>query len=154
MTKRGKKKGVSPIIATVLLIGIVVAMGTIIFLWVRGFVKEEGTKFGKNIKLVCEDVQFDASYSVGNLGIVNVGNIPIFRVKIKVYGSAGYETKDITDMSSEWPPIGLKQGEVFSGNIDISGAKKIVVIPVLIGSSGSGEKVFTCEEKYGYEISL
>lgn len=145
-----KKKSVSPVIATVLLISIVVVIGVITFLWVRGFVEEEGTKFGKNIKLVCEDVEFEASYSEGTLGIVNIGNVPIFRIKVKIFSDGSYNTEDIK------PEAGLNQGGSFSENIEssVSGAKKIIVIPVLIGSSGKGEKVFTCEDQYGYEIEL
>lgn len=152
--KRGKK-GISPIIATVLLVGIVVVIGVIIFLWLRSFVKEEGTKFGKNIKLVCPDVEFEADYSNGQLVVSNIGNVPIFRVKIKEYKAGGFQTKDITEVSSDWFATGLKQGEVFSGSIgDISGVTKIRVIPILLGSTGKGEKVFTCEDQYGHEITV
>ena len=62
-----KKRGVSPVIATVLLISMVVIIGIIIFLWFRGMVGETVTKFGKNIELACEDVVFDASYSTSTL---------------------------------------------------------------------------------------
>jgi len=40
-----KKKGVSPVIATVLLIAMVVVIALIIFLWFRGLTKEAITKF-------------------------------------------------------------------------------------------------------------
>lgn len=150
------KKGVSPVIATVLLISIVLVIGLIIFLWARGFVAEEGTKFGKNIKLVCEDIEFKATYSGGTLNIINEGNVPIFRVKVKISQEAGYTTKDITELSSNWPDVGLNQGGTFSGNIgsEVSGAQKIKIIPVLIGKSGKGEKVYLCEEQFGHEIEL
>ncbi|RLG14154.1 hypothetical protein DRN69_04580 [Candidatus Pacearchaeota archaeon] len=153
--KKNKKRGISPVIATVLLVAMVVVIGLIIFLWFRGFVEEEGMKFGKNIRLVCEDVDFDASYSQGNLKIVNNGNVPIFRMKIKIFSEAGYETKDIKDFS-DWPARGLNSGGSFSGNIGgyLSGKEKIILIPVLIGTSGKGEKVFKCEEQYGYEIDI
>jgi flagellin-like protein len=159
--KRGKKKSLSPIIATVLLIGIVVAIGLIVFAWMRGFVKEEGTKFGENVRLVCQDpaLQFKASYnfSNGNLKIINSGNIPIFQVDIKVYMSNGYQTKGITDFpSNNWPSTGLKSGEPFYGNIGtFSGVTKIVIIPILISTTSSGKnEIYTCDETYGYQISL
>lgn len=150
-----QKKGVSPVIATVLLIGIVVVLGLIIFIWFKGFIQEEGTKFGKNIKLVCEDVDFNVGYSSGVLSVVNTGNVPLFRVKIKIVEEGSYETRDLKDLS-DWPETGLNQGESFSGSIlsTVSGKDKIIAIPVLIGSSGTGEKVFTCDEQYGHEINL
>jgi len=44
------KKGLSPVIATMLLIAIVVVIGLIIFLWFRGMTEEAITKFdGTNI---------------------------------------------------------------------------------------------------------
>ena len=58
------KKGVSPVIATVLLIGIVIALGLVVFFWFRSFTQEAVTKFGgENIQLVCNNVQFEGSYS-------------------------------------------------------------------------------------------
>lgn len=148
--KKREKKSLSPVIATVLLISIVVSIGLIIFVWARGFVKEEGTKFGKNIKLVCQDVEFEATYQSGKIQIVNSGNIPIFRMKLKIYSDGGYQTKELSD---DWPEFGIKQGETYSGSASISG-EKVLIIPVLIGTSGSGEKVYTCEDDYGYEIEL
>ena len=158
--KRVKKKSISPIVATVLLIGIVVAIGLIVFAWMRGFVKEEGQKFGENVRLVCQQqVTFRAGYtsSTGVFNIVNSGNTPIFNLDIKMYKANGYETKSITDMGSKsWPSVGLKSGESFSGNIGtFTGVTKIVVIPVLISTTSSGKsEIYTCDEANGYEISL
>ena len=67
------KKGVSPIIATILLIALTIIIALIVFQWMKGFTKEAITKFdGTNIELVCNDVQFEASYSNGNLVISNI----------------------------------------------------------------------------------
>lgn len=151
--KRGLSKnhrGISPVIATVLLIAMVVIIGLIIFLWFRGMVEEEGTKFGKNIKLNCPDVNFDASYSGEVLSIINTGNVPIYRMKLKILKEGSHETEEL----SNWPELGLNQGEAFSENIanEIENANKIILIPVLMGSSGEGKKTYICEEQYGYEI--
>ncbi len=153
-----KKRGVSPVIATIILVGIVISLGLVIFAWFRGFVKEEGTKFGKNVQLVCEDVRFEASYNAetGMLDIANNGNVPIYSLKIKLEGGGSYETLDITDMISDWPETGLLQGGSKSCDIEsfVSGKSKITVTPVLVGTSGSGERIYPCEEQYGYEIAL
>ena len=152
------KKAVSPVIATVLLIGMVVVMGAILFLWLRGFTQEAVTKFDKNVDLVCNDVQFQASYSSdGTLGISNVGNVPIYDIKVKVSDGGNFETMDIKELSENWKSSGLNPGRTFSGNVNsyVVGAKSITLIPVLIGSSASGEKSFTCDEaRSGYKISL
>src|SRR3989344_4073857 len=73
------KRSVSPVIATILLIALVIIIALIVFQWMKGFTKEAITKFdGTNIELVCNDVQFEASYSNGNLVISNIGNVPIY----------------------------------------------------------------------------
>jgi flagellin-like protein len=151
------KKGVSPVIATVLLIAIVVVISVIIFVWFNQIVEESITKFGgMNIELVCEEISFDATYSYGSLSIVNTGDVPIFGMKIKIVGEGSHETQSLSEIS-DWPELGLNQGGSFSGEIgsEIGNAESIVLIPVLIGSSERGEKTFVCDEKnYGHEIFI
>lgn len=149
------KKGVSPVIATILLVGIVMIMGLIIFVWLRGLAGETVTKFDKNAELVCEEIQFEASYSTGELSISNIGNIPIFQMKIKISNKGNFETSNLNTLTEIWPEVGLNQGKIFSDTISFTGAEKIVLIPVILGSSRDGEKSFACDEaRFGYEISL
>jgi len=150
-----KKRGISPVIATVLLIAMVVIIGLIIFLWFRGMGTETITKFGgTNIELVCNDVQFEGSYNAGTLYITNNGNVPIYSMKVKIEGDGSHETKDVTDLSGNWPSSGLGQGGVFSGSVSVSG-DKIILIPVLLGESDSGKKPYTCDEnQHGLEITI
>ena len=144
------KKGLSPVIATVLLISVVIVIGVIIFLWFQGMTEEAVTKFGgKNVKLVCEDIKFEASYSSGNIYISNTGNVPIYEIKAKVYNSGSYSTNIL---KTNWPSTGLSPGDSYSG--PISAGEKIVLIPVLIGESESGRKAYSCEEKDGIEIKV
>jgi len=165
-----KKRGISPVIATVLLIAIVLVVALIIFLWFKGLTQEAITKnLGggeQNVDLVCNDVDFDASYSNNELFISNVGTVPIFNMKVKIPTSSGgdYETKDlggtngIDENYAYWPNKGLNQGGTFS--IDISGESinsgtTITLIPVLLGKSNEGQKTFVCDEKrHGYEIDI
>jgi len=153
-----KSKGLSPIITTVLLIVLTISIIAIIFLWFRGMVEEGVTKFGENIKLVCDKVNFDASYSSGMLNIVNNGDVPIFRVNIKISQDGNYQTKDIKEFSSGsgWPTVGLAQGGTFSGELgsEIGSAKGISILPVLIGTSSKGKKTFVCAGQYGKEITV
>jgi|TARA_B100001971_G_C18223406_1_gene558735 flagellin-like protein len=156
MIKPLNKKAVSPVIATVLLIGLVIVIALIIFLWFKGLTQEAITKFDKNVELVCDDVKFEADYSEGILSISNIGNTPIYGIKVKISESENYETKDLNDLS-EWPSTGLNQGRTFSGDIsfNIANADSITLIPVLVGSSESGERTYTCdEERYGQIINL
>lgn len=163
MIRNLKKRGVSPVIATVLLISMVVIIGIIIFLWFRGMVGETVTKFGKNIELACEDVVFDASYSkeIGTeektLYISNNGVVPIYDMNVKIEGAGSHETKKLSVISSWTEEKGI-QGGVFSEDISsaVGTSTKLTLTPILLGSTDSGEnKEFVCDEgQYGIEVSL
>jgi len=152
------KKGLSPIIVTMILVGLTIGISSVLFMWFRGMVQEGVTKFGKNIQLVCDDVDFEASYSSGTISIINNGNIPLFRVNVRISRGGSYQTKELGDILStgSWPESGVAQGGAFAGDISssVSGADRIKIIPVLIGSSSKGKKTFECEERYGKELII
>lgn len=150
------KRGISPIIATILLIALVVIIGIIVFFWFRGLTQEAIVKFDKNIKLVCEDVSFESSYSDGTLFISNLGNVPIYDFDVKVESQTTSRLDELGSIAFDWPRNGLYQGGVFSGSISITGNdEKITLIPVLRGLNEDGiEKTESCEERHGKEIFL
>ena len=77
MIKRGKK-GLSPIIATVLLIVITLIIAMIIFLWAKNFIGEKTKKFNEPVENACERVSFDAeAFESGDIDIINRGNVPL-----------------------------------------------------------------------------
>jgi len=160
MKKRLKKKAISPVIATILLVAIVMIIALIVFLWLRGVVGDYGEKFGKNIELVCEDVVLDTTYLDPYIYITNDGNVPIFKVNVVIAKQGSYMTEELNNLahtSTPWPEEGLTQGGVYSGDIggEVSDANEITVIPVLLGLSDKGsKKTFACGEQYGYEIIL
>ena len=155
MIRRGERKGVSPVIATVLLVAMVIVLALIVFLWFRGLTKEAITKFdGTNVKLVCGDVRFESDYSGGKISLVNTGNVPIYSFQLKIEKPGSHETSDITDLT-DWPIEGLNQGGSFFGIVPIDfDAEEIIVIPVLRGTSSSGARTHVCDEQYGEEIVL
>ena len=148
-----KRKALSPVIATVLLIAMVIVIGLIVFLFFKNLAGETITKFdGENIKLVCDDVAFSASYSSEILTISNIGNVPIYGFDLKLYTGKDYSTERLADISGVvWSGSGLNPGGVFSGNIGVH--DKIQVIPVLLGISESGEKVYVCDDAVGKELA-
>ena len=159
MFKKNDKRGLSPVIATVLLVGLVVVSGLIIFMWFRGLTQEAVTKFDQNIQLVCDDVQFDARYSTaGDLSIKNIGTVPIFGFKVITSSSGGHDTKDLSDLEAKWDDEGdgLIEGEATSVNIVSGLSGDITLVPVLVGTSQKGAQAsFACDEKlYGREISV
>ncbi len=156
MEKGNKKKGVSPVIATVLLVAMVIVIALIIFLWFRGLKGEVITKFGQNIELTCSEVEFNAEYTDGELHVSNIGNVPIFGMKVKMEQPGSYATEDLKTLNSTWPGRGIGQGAAFSGAVVLdANVEKIVLTPVLMGTSDKGTKTFVCDEKqFGQEIIL
>lgn len=155
-----ENKALSPVIATVLLIVIVVIIALIVFFWIKGMTQEAITKFdNRNIELVCEDVDFEASYTpTTGLYITNFGNVPIFGMDVKIIGEGSHTTEDLT-LNPNWPDVGLKQGSIFSYEQFPSelpaDAEELILIPVLIGESDSGRKTYVCNEnQYGVRLSV
>ena len=153
-----KKRGISPVIATVLLIAIVSVIALIVFMWFRGFTKEACIKFEEeNIELSCEKISFEAEYtdSIKEIAVLNLGNVPIYEIEMKIVKIAGYETKNLKDITN-WPNTGLKEQESFSGTITseiiTSEVKEIILIPRLLGKGGIVTCEFKCDEQYGVKI--
>lgn len=141
------KRGLSPVIATVLLIAVVIILAIIIFLWAGSFFGERVEKFGKSEDQACSEVSIDVDYDAvtKNLDIINRGDVPIYGIKLMISGRGRSDVE-------EYPAKSINEGE--SGTIedlDVSG-DKITVIPILLGKSGGIKKSFTCDEKYGKEI--
>jgi flagellin-like protein len=153
-----KRKGLSPIVTTILLVALTIGIITIIFFWFRGMVQEGVVKFGKNIQLVCDDVSFETEYSSGTLSIINNGNVPIFLINIRITSGGSYQTKSIGDfeVGSNWPANGLSQGGTFSGRIgsEIGDADELTIFPILIGTADGKQKTFVCEGQYGKKIEI
>ena len=72
------ERGLSPVIASVLMILLVLVLATMIFLWARGFVSEHVEKFGISIEESCSSINFEASvYEDEEVEIINRGNVDI-----------------------------------------------------------------------------
>lgn len=155
-----KKKGVSPVIATVLLVAIVVVIGLIIFFWFRSFTKDAITKFdNQNVEILCQDISFQANYQNGILTISNNGNIPIYDFNLKVEKNfGGYSTfsirEDVDDFESEYGLIAGKTIIFQSSEIGtiLSDSEKIEIIPILLGAYKKQQKTYVCGDEFGKEI--
>ncbi|MBI4116983.1 hypothetical protein HY449_04545 [Candidatus Pacearchaeota archaeon] len=153
----GDERGLSPVIATILLVGLVVVSGTIIFTWIRGLTQESVIKFDQNIQLVCGNVEFEAIYSEtdGKIDVSNTGNVPIYDFQVKLSDtSGGFLTKKMREYPG-WTISGLNVGgavTIDSGTLDY---EEIVLTPILAGTAQSGSQAsFTCDEaQYGKVIS-
>ena len=126
------RSGLSPVIASVLMILLVLVLASIIFLWARGFIGEQIQKFGKPIDSYCKSVNFDATM-VGNnkLEIVNRGNIDIRYLDIKLFKGGNSE---INKFDFQVDAGKSNSGFVTLKMSDGSPPDKIIVYPALIGN--------------------
>lgn len=142
-----KKRGVSPVIATVLLIAIVIVLAIIIFLWARGFITEVITKEVSKERVsadqACGEVSLSVRYIGTELQVTNRGNVPVYRLEIKgrKEGSVEVIKKDVKGEDIG----GVSVGD--SSIIDVDDYAEIEVVPVILGETKEGsKKAYTCKK--------
>ena len=156
-----KEKGLSPVIATTILIGIAVVLASIIFLWARGFLAEATQKQGEPIESSCAEIDFDAEAYVRDskpiIDIVNEGNIPLYGIEV-----LEKDTNSISSIGSFGGTIGngetrslgtVDEAEGGSSGYTFATGKNLLIIPVIVGEADDGTKrAHTCSQEYGLEI--
>ena len=162
MLNRGdlvNKKGLSPVIASVLLIMLVLVLAMIIFLWARGFISEQIEKFGQPVEQQCGQMDYNIEL-LGSPGAytiegVNHGNVPIAYFDIKKVKGGSSEIKSFKflqlGVDGTLPNVGFDIGEMSDGSFP----EKIIIYPVLLGNvkGKDSSKPFTCVEQ-GKTITL
>jgi len=142
------KGGLSPFVATVLLIFLVISLAAIVFLWASGFFSEQLEKNDESIENQCSRVNIAVDLPEGYggggyivLDIVNNGDIT-------VYGISVQENTGGTSVSQEAILLLLDSGEAKRTEVRLDGdaIDELVIYPVLLGSvvDGDENKKFTC----------
>ena len=139
-----KKRGVSPFIATVLLIVIAIVLALIIFLWARGFVKEKAVKFDRAVELSCPDVNFEAGIALDNgdyvLDTINRGNVPIGGFKLTRIEDNGATAELINELLDATINSGQSTSVDLSG-VSLSSGTVVRINPIIFGKAPDGGKV-------------
>lgn len=150
------KRGVSPVVATVLLLTLTIALGIFVYLWAQGLVKEQIQKYGQNAEQVCEQLNFDveayrSTSSFFDLYITNRGNVPIYAIDIKKIGKG----KSVGDRRTISLDAGASSKETLT--LERSDYSAIVVTPVILGTlRGKQSNVpYSCPpDIYGKKVEL
>ena len=152
------KKGVSPVISTVLLIMIVIISASLILMWSRGFIKEKITKDvgtgEKDAEQVCRDISMKSILNNidGSFGFTNNGNVPIYAINLKLAGTSG---------SSQRIRVGYEDGgsanpgqSILIEDYPYDNYDEVKIIPIILGNaqSSGGVKEFECPEEYALVI--
>lgn len=163
MLKEQRKRGLSPVVATILLVAIAVVLAIIILLWARGFLKEKTQKFNEPIENSCERVIFEAeAYQNSDnpyIDVVNKGSIPIhgFEIlkketgKVSNLGAFVFSAGGGSDNSVLY---GGENGRLSISSTSIATGDTLELAPILIGEKGSEYVSFACDKKYGQEIKV
>ena len=155
-----KKRGISPLIASVLLIGFVIAVAAMLFIWWGDFVKQKAIKEGLQ-----NDAQRDCmSYvdiDVKSAEISTDGVELIFVINNKGSKSlTGFRFR--IDDSGEVKTITAPGNDIMGGNIDsvsqgiikinmekygLATPTEAEVMPIILESSVDGSLAYTCTNK-------
>lgn len=146
--KRSNKKGVSPIIVTILIIAIVLVLASIIFIWARSFIKEDIQKFNPPISIskACDEVDLIATFEDDGNSIRIVNNaprVPIYKIKINTESEGSKEVIDFPE-SIDLSPAQSKLIDVSS--YQNSDQNIVSITPVLKGIKKEGEAEFVCDK--------
>lgn len=138
-TRMKEKRGISPVVATVLLVAIVVVVGIIIFLWASGIFGESEQKFGEAITKSCDTIAISASYSGGSLQVSNDDS------RIPLYGLIVYDEQDGNLVPIDAGEVGLAPGESKEISLSLTDPKQ--VSPVLKGTKDGSDITYTCDKR-------
>lgn len=141
-----QRRGVSPVIATVLLVLIAVILAGIILVWAQSFVGEKAQKSGEPIETSCGRITFEAEAfaSENKIYIVNRGDVPIYGIEIRKKGLGSEIRVGLFDKKT------IANGESSSVDVTQSGASitagdELVIVPIVLGESSGGTKAYTCD---------
>jgi len=141
--KRGVgKHGLSPVVASMLMILLVLVLASIIFLWSRGFIAEQIEKFGGPIEDVCGEINFEVYRDGSEIEIVNRGNVDIRHLDIKMFKDGDSEISKFD--------LAIDAGKSVQNHMTLTiGGEtpdKIIAYPALIGNvkGATSNNVFTC----------
>ena len=158
MIKR-EKRGLAPVIATVLLISLALVLVLIIFIWAKSWI---GEKIEKNlgagpevIENFCGDIDFAAELDsgAGRIDVNNLGNVPLYGLDIRKRDSGSEESFGIAVFGS-----GLAAGASGSADISLSSGvnvgDELIALPVILGETEEYRKPYTCAEEFGELITV
>ena len=159
--KRGiNKKGLSPIVATSILIVIVILLAIIILIWSRGFIKEAVIKEiagnSKRAEEFCREIGMRGFVNEDNtFGFENTGTIPIFAYRINLEKSGSSEIIRVgNDQGGSVNPGGpvIITKSIVENILPYSEYDSVKIIPVLLGKVEGSTQSYDCPEINGIDI--
>ncbi len=152
--KERGKRGLSPVIATVLLISLALVLVLIIFIWARTWIGEKIQKDlgggAEAIESFCDDIDFSAEAELlggGKINVNNIGNVPLYGIEVRKRGTGAVENLGIGIFDNGLPKGGGKGVSVDFGG-SVSSGDELIVVPVILGEGETYKKPYTCAEDF------
>jgi len=152
---RMKKRGISPIIATVLLVAMSLVLAVIIFVWARTFIGEQAQKFEEPVEFACEDVNFDIDVlDDGTVDIINRGNVPLYGIDVREVGFGAVRSVEIFE------GVTIASGETSRVNLGtdaeagLESEDSVIAVPIILGEIDGETRAFTCDDIYGITTTV
>lgn len=144
MKLRTEKRGLSPVIASVLMIMLVLMLSSFVFVWASDFIEEKGDSNGVSSKKLCEAVDFDiiiVDY-VGDaydFEVVNRGDVNISFFKFRIFPGGDSNIVDST--------VGVLAGGAVVSSIVLSGViDRVEALAVLDGNLVGSSSDVVCSK--------
>ncbi len=148
--KKLNKRGVSPIIATVMLVGFTVAVIGLVIVWSRGFIEERAQKEEAlaGTKLNCENVKFEVeeAYQTGenlHLKIKNAASQRIDAVVLRIKG----ENVEATEQGFVVKGLETKSLDIGSESFDASAVGEITSVEIIPEIKAGKNTFVPCSSK-------
>jgi flagellin-like protein len=149
-----KRKGLSPVVATVLLISIAVVLAVIVLFWARGFISEKIQKSDEPVENSCESLVFGAEIDSNDneLVVINRGNVPIYGISVKEEGIgfvsiSGTVDKDVTLGDS----VVFGGGEIAPGFTFVLD-EEYIIVPRILGETKDAKVPHSCDDDFGLKV--
>ncbi len=151
------KRGLSPIVATSILIVIVIILAIIILLWARGFVDEAVIKeiagSEKRAEDFCREIKMRGIVNDDDtFGFENSGTIPIFAYKVQTEIGGNVDVVKVDNNNGGSVNPGFSVIVQYSSVRPYSEYETVRIIPILLGKTEGSTQEFECPEINGILI--
>jgi hypothetical protein len=99
------------------------------------FIEEAVVKNGRNVRLVCQDINLRATIDGTTLYVTNEGSIPVYSMKIMKTRQGEIEVQEVS---------GLGDGD--GGVYEIGEVDKAEIVPVVLGEVKTAMQNYTCSQ--------
>ncbi len=144
------KRGISPIIGAVILIGLATAIGAFVFTWGAELIPRQVLLSGDPVELLCPQLELEVGVFGDELDIYNKGNIPLHGGTLKVNTLGTTTTHSFVAELGPGKSTAIPLADI---GVTLVEGQTIIFSPSLLGETSQGEQVvYECSRNIPVEI--